>query len=240
MRHLVRPRPGPFLASLSSMNVVALMRRLRDEFAAMPGLRLTEAQVQRLGYASASTSASALRALVSAGFLRALEDGSYQRADMAISSRTHSTGGVPPPWHHILCLVEFEDASHKSVTAASQSALCYATTLAVTQRARVTALHLVPRLPDTAAEQQTLLEQVRQDVRKHALAQTFPGLIDVHVDAGTTNEDLLRSARDIRADLIVLGRGDGGAVDLSQLRKMLREAPYHVLVVRPSGQAAVA
>ena len=37
----VRSRPGPLLASLSSMTVVALIRRLRDEFTAMPGLRLS-------------------------------------------------------------------------------------------------------------------------------------------------------------------------------------------------------
>jgi nucleotide-binding universal stress UspA family protein len=144
------------------------------------------------------------------------------------------------PWRHILCLIEFEDDGHKSLTAASQSALCYATTLAVTHRAQVTAFHLVPKLPDTAAEHQKLLEQVRQDVRSLAVGQTTPGLVDVHAVAGTTNEDLLQSAREIRADLIVLGRREGGAACLLQLREMLREAPCHVLVVHPSGQAAVA
>ena len=64
------------------MTIVTLLRRLRGEFTAMPGLRLSEKQVQRLYDVSASTSASALRALVSAGFLRALEDGSYRRADV--------------------------------------------------------------------------------------------------------------------------------------------------------------
>ena len=63
------------------MSVTDLMRRLRHEFTELPGLRLTEAQVERLCTTDASTSASALRALVSAGFLRPLEDGSYARTD---------------------------------------------------------------------------------------------------------------------------------------------------------------
>jgi nucleotide-binding universal stress UspA family protein len=125
------------------MTVVGLIRRLRDEFTAMPGLRLTERQVQRLCDVSASTSASAFRALVSVGFLRPFEE-------------------------------------------------------------------------------------------------SIPGLIDVHVATGASHDDLLQSAREIRADLIVLGRRHGGAACLSQLREILRDAPCHVLVVHPSGQAAVA
>jgi len=223
------------------MNVVALIRRLRDEFTAMPGLRLTEAQVRRLCDVSASISASALRALVSAGFLCALEDGSYRRADMAIGVNTRSTSDeVEAPWRRILCLVEFEDASRNSLTAASHSAVSYATTLAVTHRARVTALHLVPSLPTRDTEQQAFVEQLVEDVRKHTLGQSIPRLIDVHVATGPSSEGLLRSAREVRADLIVLGRGDGGAACLSGLREMLRDAPCHVLVVHPSGQAAVA
>jgi hypothetical protein len=38
----------------------------------------------------------------------------------------------------------------------------------------------------------------------------------------------------------VLGRRDSGSACLSQLREMLRDAPCHVLVAHPSGQAAVA
>ena len=207
----------------------------------MPGLHLTEGQVQRLCDASASTSASALRALVSAGFLRALEDGRYRRADMAIGVDTRSTSDAGgPPWHRILCLVEFEDGRRDSLTAASHSALSYATTLGVTHRARVTALQLVPALPAGDAEQQAFVERLVEDVRRHTLGQSIPGLIDVHVASGASHEALLRSARDVRADLIVVGRRDGGAACLSRLREMLRDAPCHVLVVHPSGQAAVA
>ena len=207
----------------------------------MPGLRLTEVQVQRLCDVTAPASASALRALVSTGFLRALEDRSYQRADIAIDSGTRSTsGGTEAPWRRILCLVEFDDDRRDSLTAASHSALCYATTLGVTHRARVTALHLTPKLPDTTVERHTFLEQVAEEIRRRTLGLTISGLIDVHVATGSSSEDLLRSAREIGVDLIVLGRRDGGAACLSQFREMLRDAPCHVLVVHPSGQAAVA
>jgi hypothetical protein len=98
----VRARAGPLLASLSSMTIVSLLRRLRDEFTAMPGLRLNEKQVQRLCGVSASTSARALRALVSAGFLRPLEDGSFRRADVPYDVGPHSTSGAAgPPRPHI-------------------------------------------------------------------------------------------------------------------------------------------
>jgi nucleotide-binding universal stress UspA family protein len=223
------------------MSVVKLIGRLRDEYTAMPGLCLTEEQVQRLCHVSASTSASALRALVSAGFLQSVADGGYRRAGVEFNSRTRSTvGDAKPPWRRILCLVEFEDDSGGAVTAASHSALRYATALAVTHRARVTALHLVPQLPDGPAAQLPFITQAVDDVRSGVRGQRIPELIDIHVVEGSSNQDLLRSASEIGADLIVLGRRDGGVACLSQLREMLRDAPCHVLVVHPSAHAAVA
>jgi hypothetical protein len=68
------------------MRIINLIRRLRDEFTALPGLRLTEAQVERMFTADAATSASALRALVSAGLLSPLPDGSYGRTDLVRST----------------------------------------------------------------------------------------------------------------------------------------------------------
>jgi nucleotide-binding universal stress UspA family protein len=223
------------------MTVIASIRRLRDEFTTMPGLRLTARQVQRLCDVDASTSASALRALVSAGFLHELEEGNYRRTEMSIGVATRSTAGaVEPPWRRIVCLIEYEDDSYHSLTAASQSALAYAINLGVAHRARVTALHLVPSLPANATQQQAYVERLAEGVLRHAAAQTSPGLIDVHVAIGASNDDLLRSAGEIRADLIVLGRRNGGPAGLSRLREMLRDAPCHVLIVHPSGQAAVA
>jgi hypothetical protein len=65
------------------MGIVTVIRRLRDEFTALPGLRLTEAQVERLCAADGSSVAPALCALVSAGFLQAMPDGSFVRTDVA-------------------------------------------------------------------------------------------------------------------------------------------------------------
>ena len=221
--------------------MVALIRRLRDEYTSMPGLRLTEEQVQRLCDVSASAGASALRALVSAGFLRPLAGGTYGRADTTTHTGTSApSDAMGPPWRSILCLIEFENDSHDSLTAASHAALGYASALGVTHRARVTALHLAPTLPGTTAQQQPFVAGVAETVQKHVRSQIVPGLIDVHVAQGSSNEDLIRSATDLRADLIVLGRRDGGAACLSQLRQTLRDAPCHVLIVHPSGQAAVA
>ena len=76
------------------MSIVTLIRQLQNEFAAMPGLRLTERQVERLCHVSASSSASALRALVSAGYLHAFEDGSYGRADIAVSAAVPFASGT--------------------------------------------------------------------------------------------------------------------------------------------------
>src|SRR5690349_21111896 len=204
------------------MNIVSLIRRLRDAFTAMPGLRLSEAQAQRLCDVNASTCASALRALVSAGFLRALEDGSYRRADVEVGVNTRSTSdAVEPPWRRILCPVEFEDDTRSSLTAASHSALSYAIALGVTHRAKVTALHLVPSLPAGAVEQQALIEQLVEDVRRHTVGQRIPGLMDVHVASGASGDGLLRAALESRADLIVVGRQDGGEACFSRLREML-------------------
>jgi nucleotide-binding universal stress UspA family protein len=98
----------------------------------------------------------------------------------------------------------------------------------------------VPSLPTGADEQQAFVEQLIEDVRRHTRRHRFRWPFDVHVATGASNEDLLRFAGEIQADLIVIGRGDGRAARLSQLREMLSDAECHVLVVHPSGQAAVA
>jgi nucleotide-binding universal stress UspA family protein len=234
------------------MAIVELMRRLRDEFTAMPGLRLTETQAQRLCSVDAWASASALRALVSAGFLRALEDGSYGRSDVDQAAVTPSTGVPQPPWRRILCLVNFDSYTRESFDPTSHSALRYATTLAVTHRARITALHVLPGLPlrmafsagdvkRVAEEQQQFLAEVTEHLRKRVFGEAFRGLIDVHVAVGTPHEELLRMATEVQADLIVLGRrGEAGSVSLSRLSEVLQQAVCPVLIVHPSGRAAVA
>ena len=206
----------------------------------MPGLRLTKAQVERLCTTDELTSAAALRALVDAGFLIPMADGSYGRTDIVAGSpevpRPQPRAGAPPSaWRRILCLVELERDGRGALSTAAYSALRYATTLAVSQRARITALQVVtPPSPPS-------LTAVGKALRKSVFGETFRGLIDVYVAAGSVSEELIRVATDIHADLIVLGRGaDAGGQSLPRLPEILRQAPCPVLIVHPSGRAAVA
>lgn len=206
----------------------------------MPGLHLTEAQVQRLCTSDAPTATSALRALVSAGFLTLTDDHAYARTDIFRGNRLPPTARpmrLPQArWRRILCLVAFENDSDEHLSAKSAAALRYATTLAVTSRARVVALHVVPR----PQQPTTSLTDITQLLRRSVPADGLRELIDVRVTAGSPNEELLRVARDIEAGLIVLA-GDGpDRTSPSDLREVLRQAPCPVLIVHPSGRAAVA
>jgi nucleotide-binding universal stress UspA family protein len=231
-----RPRTGICLTQ--GMRVMNLIRRLRDEFTALPGLRLTTAQVERLCSADASTSASALHALVSAGFLRPMPGGHYGRTDLMTSAPLDPLVGrrariMPSPWRRILCLVDLDNESGNGLSRAAHTALRYATTLAVTHRARITALQVISHSSSDPA-----LPSVGDELRKSVFGEPFRGLIDVQVAIGFPTDEVRRVARDIDADLIVIGRGD--AEPLSQLSETLRHAPCSVLIVHPSGRAAVA
>ena len=221
------------------MRVIDLIRRLRDEFTAMPGLRLTTAQVERLADCDASTSASALHALVSAGFLKPLPDGSYGRADIASSapgntSMRERAAILPSPWRRLLCLVD-RDGSGSGLSTAARSALRYATTLAVTHRARITALQVIPE-PVSRAAHAVATDELRRSIS----AERFRGLIDVQVATGSPDEEVARVANDIFADVIVLGRSGRRGESMARLPDTLRQAPCPVLIVHPSGRAAVA
>ncbi len=223
------------------MRVIDLIRRLREEFAALPGLRLTTAQVERLWTTDALTSASALNALVSAGFLTPLPGGSYGRTELAAgvpSEPSVAAHGrtMPSPWQRILCLVDVDDDSGNALSSAARSALRYATTLAVTNRARVTALQVISQ-PTSAL----VLTSSTDALRKSVAGEPFRGLIDVRVSTGAPNGVVAQVAKDIHADLIVIGRnGTGSGKLLSRLSETVRQAPCPVLIVHPSGRAAVA
>jgi nucleotide-binding universal stress UspA family protein len=78
------------------------------------------------------------------------------------------------------------------------------------------------------------------DLRKRLFAEPFRGLVDVlHVVTGSPHEALVRVAKDIEAGLIVIGRGARGD-SVPGLPDTLRQAPCPVLIVHPSGRAAVA
>lgn len=90
-RRLRRGANGAIFALTRGMGIVNVIRRLRDEFSALSGLRLTQTQVERLCAADESTVASALCALVSAGFLKMLPDGRFGRSDIWIDARPRQT-----------------------------------------------------------------------------------------------------------------------------------------------------
>jgi nucleotide-binding universal stress UspA family protein len=207
----------------------------------MPGLRLTKPQVGRLCTADASTSASALHTLVSAGFLRPMPDGRYGRSDLVTRTQNDLLDDTraritPSPWRRILCLVDPDNQSGYALSTAAHSALRYATTLAVTHRARVTALQVISQPSPEPA-----LTSAADELRTRVASEPLPGLIDVHVASGSPGEGVMRVAKDVEADLIVIGRsGHEASESSSRLPEILRRAPCPVLIVHPSGRAAVA
>lgn len=62
-----------------------LLDRICREYIALPGLRLTPTQVERIWGLSAATSSGLLRRLTDARFLVRRPDGTYVRADTATS-----------------------------------------------------------------------------------------------------------------------------------------------------------
>ena len=239
------------------MGIDELIRRLRSEFTAMPGLRLTEAQVRRLCSVDATTCASGLRALMHAGFLRSLANGTYVRSDLVSTSSetampSSRVGVPPPPWRRILALVDFESDTGKSLSAASHSVLRDAVTLSVTHRARITSLPVIQRVPQHlvfsagevkpgAGEQERLVKEMTARLRQSGFGEALHGLIDVHVSIGKPHDTLLRMAAELGADLIVLGQDDHTSMlSLSRLQDVLPQAPCPLLIVHPSGRAAVA
>jgi hypothetical protein len=60
----------------------SLLHRIRREYAALPGLRLTIVQAQRLWTLDRDACSSALSSLVESRFLVITRDGSYARADL--------------------------------------------------------------------------------------------------------------------------------------------------------------
>ena len=233
------PRTGPCLTQ--GMRVIDLVRRLRNEFTAMPGIRLTEPQVERLCTAEPSTSAAALEALVGEGFLSPTPDGRYGRADLVASAsrkalETERARIMLSPWRRILCVVELDSDDANVLSTAASSALRYATSLAVTHRARITALQAI-----SPASSQPASASVKDALRKSVFGEPFRGLMDVQVAFGSRNEEVTRVAKEIGADLIVIGRqGRADDLSLSRLGEVLRQAPCPVLIVHPSGRAAVA
>ena len=64
-----------------TMEIEALLRRVRAEFAEMPGLRLTPAQATRLWGLEGEACDTVINALVASSFLRWTATGAIARAD---------------------------------------------------------------------------------------------------------------------------------------------------------------
>jgi hypothetical protein len=65
----------------------AVIRRVQGEFLEMPGLRLTQAQAQRLWGLESTACASLLVALVDAKFLFKTRDGAFMRIEHALPAK---------------------------------------------------------------------------------------------------------------------------------------------------------
>jgi hypothetical protein len=64
------------------------LRRVRGEFLEMPGLRLTQAQAQRLWGLDAHSCASLLDSLVDARFLYRTSDGAFMRIEQGSPAKS--------------------------------------------------------------------------------------------------------------------------------------------------------
>ena len=80
-------------ATLANEN--AMLRRVQGEFLEMPGLRLTEAQAQRLWGLDPSSCAALLNTLLDAKFLFKTRDGSYMRIEHALPVKVTTVRARP-------------------------------------------------------------------------------------------------------------------------------------------------
>jgi hypothetical protein len=71
-----------------SVRTAEMVLRVRGEFLEMPGLRLTQAQAQRLWGLDATTCSSLIASLLDAGFLFQTRDGAFMRIEQSGAADT--------------------------------------------------------------------------------------------------------------------------------------------------------
>jgi len=71
-----------------------VLRRVQGEFVAMPGLRLTPAQAQRLWHLDATSCTALLGTLIDEKFLIRARDGAVMRIERAVSAHFGSRARV--------------------------------------------------------------------------------------------------------------------------------------------------
>jgi nucleotide-binding universal stress UspA family protein len=143
------------------------------------------------------------------------------------------------PYRRMLCAVDFSEASRKGVQ--------YALSLAQESDATLTLMHVIdwpayPDLPDTLRDffgehRERWVEERRRDLQalipESARTWCHP---DAHVVVGAPGREILRTAEERSAELIVMGVHGRGALDLaifgSTAHQVVRSAPCPVLTVR--------
>lgn len=163
---------------------------------------------------------------------------------LAVGMADRDQGGEPL-FRRVLCATDLADPASPTVE------IAYA--LASENLARVTLLHVVEELgadggadgyrylTGIAALRRTLIGEAGEHLRRLAAAGGAFGGVDTKVETGRPWKAIVRAARDVDADLIVVGAHTGGAFGRlflgSNADQVVRHAPCPVLVVR-DGHAA--
>ena len=147
---------------------------------------------------------------------------------------------TPVQFRHILCAVDFSDCS---LTALAQ-ALC----LVRQTSAQLTLVHVIempPELRENAMAADFDVDRIRAAAEAEALRRLrdlvphpsqLPARVTTVVEEGKAYREVLRTAADVNADLIVMGVHGRGTLDLvvfgSTTHHVIREAKCPVLIVR--------
>jgi nucleotide-binding universal stress UspA family protein len=237
-----RRQVGSVHARVPGMSVTELIERIRAEYVAGPGLRLTETEAQRMWATDAATCAAAFGALERAGYLKYISNGRYARSDASALD-----GNLPPPFSAIVCLVESEPEQPETLSKPSQQALRQAASLALGNGGQLTVVYVVAALPRqlvfSSGEFAQLLEEQRWLVSwtypwlRSLITASLPSVtLDIRVEAGSPHEAVSRVAKQLHADIIVVGnREDNHLASLpsgSSLQALIQRAPCPVLIVR--------
>jgi nucleotide-binding universal stress UspA family protein len=166
---------------------------------------------------------------------------------VVVDARTAKT---PVRFASVLAVVEFERGHPETLTAASRAALRHAAAVASTQDGRVTALHVLPLLPqpvviaggsvtDLTVEEPRVLAIVTARLRRAVDVERVPGDVQVRVVRGRPLDEIERAAEALDADLIVAGYQDrpGGYTEGFSFRALLHRATRPIVVTRATDGA---
>ncbi len=144
-----------------------------------------------------------------------------------------------PRWDTVLCPVDFSEVS--------LHALHYATDLCRECGGHLALLHVVEPIvapsdfsfgPMTLTEvEDTLVQRARSALEETAAKLALSGKVSTAVARGRASEEIVRTARETKASLIVIGtHGHTGISHVllgSTAERVVRKAPCPVLTLRP-------